>query len=125
MESLIVNIRALTSIASETLPKAARRCRPPELESSLSARAYFSGVHRMAGIGATLSLARVPAKVGCPPGEAIRGPSRLSGALDPEPTAQTDPFRTFGRGLEILKAAWSNLIRYHAAAVADCGGDQA
>jgi hypothetical protein len=29
-----------------------------------------------------------------PPGEAIRGPSRLSGALDPEPTAQTDPKRS-------------------------------
>ena len=30
-----------------------------------------------------------------PPGEAIRGPSRSSTALDPEPTAQTDPQETF------------------------------
>jgi hypothetical protein len=30
----------------------------------------------------------------CPPGEAIRGPSRSSTALDPEPTAQTDPLPT-------------------------------
>jgi hypothetical protein len=30
-----------------------------------------------------------------PPGEAIRGPSRSSTALDPEPTAQTDPERKF------------------------------
>jgi len=43
-----------------------------------------------------LPPSRVPVKVGSPPGEGIRGPSRLSTALDPEPTAQTDPFRTFG-----------------------------
>jgi hypothetical protein len=29
-----------------------------------------------------------------PPGEAIRDPSRSSAALDPEPTAQTDPSRS-------------------------------
>src|SRR6266851_2554401 len=29
-----------------------------------------------------------------PPGEAIRGPSRSSTALNPEPTAQTDPSRS-------------------------------
>jgi hypothetical protein len=51
-------------------------------------------------IGATLSLEEVPAKVRNPPGEAIRGPSRSSTALDPEPTAQTDPFRTFGRHMK-------------------------
>jgi len=36
--------------------------------------------------------------VAFPPGEAIRGPSRLSAALDPEPTAQTDPEPTFMAG---------------------------
>jgi len=37
----------------------------------------------MTAIGATLPLACVSAKDRNPPGEAIRGPSRLSGALDP------------------------------------------
>ena len=39
--------------------------------------------------------AKAGASVGFPPGEAIRGPSRSSTALDPEPTAQTDPQETF------------------------------
>ena len=30
-----------------------------------------------------------------PPGEAVRGPSSSSIALDPEPTAQADPLQTF------------------------------
>src|SRR5271166_5534946 len=36
----------------------------------------------------------LPQKVRKRPGEAIRVPSRSSTALDPEPTAQTDPKRT-------------------------------
>jgi hypothetical protein len=32
---------------------------------------------------------------GLPPGEAVRGPSSSSTALDPEPTAQTDPLPSF------------------------------
>jgi hypothetical protein len=44
----------------------------------------------MTAIGASSSLQDAPAKVGPPPGEAIRSPSRSSTALDPEPTAQTD-----------------------------------
>jgi hypothetical protein len=43
----------------------------------------------------TLSPERVSTKGRNPPGEAIRGPSRPSTALDPEPTAQTDPNPTF------------------------------
>jgi len=39
-------------------------------------------------------LARLSAKGRCPPGEAIRDPSRRSTALNPEPTAQTDPSRS-------------------------------
>src|SRR5271166_4846800 len=35
------------------------------------------------------------AKFRFPPGEAVRGPSSSSTALDPEPTAQTDPEETF------------------------------
>jgi hypothetical protein len=58
----------LTSIASETPPKASRRCRPPRLEGSLSAKADFSGVHRMAGSRATWPLPRVPAMVPSPSG---------------------------------------------------------
>src|SRR5438128_3211631 len=39
----------------------------------------------------------------CRPGEAIRGPSRSSTALDPEPAAQTDPHRTFEQAKQIIK----------------------
>src|SRR5580692_12324302 len=47
-----------------------------------------------AAYGATSALAVVAAKDRCPPGGAIRGLSRPSTALDPEPTAQADPFRS-------------------------------
>jgi hypothetical protein len=46
---------------------------------------------RTAGVGATLPLAGVSSNDLNPPGEAIRGPSRSSTVLDPEPTAQTNP----------------------------------
>jgi hypothetical protein len=45
--------------------------------------------------GAKASFDAQSMMVGSPPGEAVRGPSSSSTALDPEPTAQTDPFRTF------------------------------
>jgi hypothetical protein len=45
----------------------------------------------MAGIGALPPFTGTAAKDPLPPGGAIRGPSRLSTALDPEPTAQADP----------------------------------
>jgi len=48
--------------------------------------------------------ARDLAKVGNPPGVAIRGPSRPSTALDPERTAQTDPHRTIGEEILMLIA---------------------
>jgi hypothetical protein len=46
-----------------------------------------------AAYGATSALAVVAVKDRCPPGGAIRGLSRPSTALDPEPTAQADPNR--------------------------------
>jgi hypothetical protein len=49
----------------------------------------------MTGFGATSPLAAVAVKDRNPPGEAIRGSSSSSNALDPEPTAQTDPNPTF------------------------------
>jgi len=49
--------------------------------------------------GQAIRLARplFPETDRCRPGEAVRGPSSSSTALDPEPTAQTDPNRSFGR----------------------------
>jgi hypothetical protein len=58
----------------------------------------------MSLIGAEASSDAQPQMVGSPPGEAIRGPSRSSTALDLEPTAQADPQQplvaadVFGRG---------------------------
>ena len=50
-----------------------------------------------------------------PPGEAIRGPSRSSTALDREPTAQTDPSRSlsfaFGTALPAPLPTFASAIR--------------
>ena len=68
------------------------------------------GTPRSSGIGATFPLGRVLAKDRIPCRAAVRGPSRSSTALNPKPTAQTDP-RTRSRGItRVAVGAFSAMV---------------
>ncbi len=55
------------------------------------------------------------------PGEAIRGPSRSSTALDPEPTAQTDPLRSFDLTSSGARTGHSSIAYLFDIAETGCG----
>ena len=95
------------SLVSARVSAVIKRTPDPSISNSLGPRSFCYRWERdeCPFSAQSPSLRCVVAKDRSPPGEAVRGPSRSSTTLDPEPTAQTDPTVTLAvrvRGVRYL-----------------------